>query len=109
MMKRSTGSCSSAKGILYAPDYVINAGGIINVASELEGYNEKQSMEKAARIYDTVLTIFDYAEKHNIPTITASNILAEQRIKAVANVGTIYSSKSHFSGRKGEVYLRDRS
>ena len=97
------------KGILYAPDYVINAGGIINVASELEGYNEKQSMEKAARIYDTVLNIFDYAEKHNIPTITASNILAEQRIKAVANVGTVYSSKSHFSGRKGEVYLRDRS
>lgn len=97
------------KGILYAPDYVINAGGIINVASELEGYNEKLSMEKASRIYDTVLRIFDYADEHNLPTITASNILAEQRIKAVADVGTIYSSKSHFSNRKGEIYLRDRS
>jgi leucine dehydrogenase len=97
------------KGILYAPDYVINAGGIINVASELEGYNEEQSMEKAARIYDTTLRIFDYAEENNVPTIAASNILAEQRIRSVANVGNVYSSKSHFSGRKGEYYLRDRS
>lgn len=97
------------RGILYAPDYVINAGGIINVASELEGYNEELSMQKASRIYDTVLQIFDYADEHNLPTISASNILAEQRIKAVADVGTIYSSKSHFSNRKGEIYLRDRS
>jgi leucine dehydrogenase len=97
------------KEILYAPDYVINAGGIINVASELEGYNEQLSMEKASRIYDTVLQIFDYADKNSIPTIAASNFLAEQRIKAVAEVGTIYSSKSHFSNRKGEMYLRDRS
>ena len=97
------------KGILYAPDYVINAGGIINVASELEGYNEQQSMEKASRIYDTTLRIFDYAETNGIPTIAASNKLAEERIHAVANLGSIYSSKSHFSGRKGETYLRKRS
>lgn len=97
------------KGILYAPDYVINAGGIINVASELEGYNEQQSMQKAGRIYDTTLRIFDYAEKNGIPTIAASNILAQQRIKAVADIGSIYSSKSHFSGRKGELYMRDRT
>ena len=97
------------KGILYAPDYVINAGGIINVASELEGYNEQQSMQKAARIYDTTLQIFDYAESNNIPTIEASNILAKERIKTIAGIGNVYSSKSHFSGRKGETYLRDRS
>ncbi|PWN05802.1 Glu/Leu/Phe/Val family dehydrogenase [Rhodohalobacter mucosus] len=97
------------KGILYAPDYVINAGGIINVASELEGYNEQQSMEKTSRIYDTTLQIFDYAEKNGIPTIAASNKLADERIKAVAGIKTVYSSKSHFSGRKGETYLRNRS
>jgi leucine dehydrogenase len=97
------------KGILYAPDYVINAGGLINVASELEGYNENLAMNKASRIYDTVLDIFDYAEENNIPTIAASNALAEKRIEAVGKVGTIYSSKSHFSNRKGEQYLRDRS
>ncbi len=97
------------KGILYAPDYVINAGGLINVASELEGYNENLAMNKASRIYDTVLDIFDYAEEHSIPTIAASNALAEKRIEAVGKVGTIYSSKSHFSNRKGEQYLRERS
>jgi leucine dehydrogenase len=97
------------KGVLYAPDYVINAGGLINVASELEGYNESLAMNKASRIYDTVLNIFDYADTHNIPTIRASNALAEKRIESVGNVGNIYSSKSHFSNRKGEQYMRDRS
>jgi leucine dehydrogenase len=96
------------KDILYAPDYVINAGGLINVAGELEGYNEKLAMDKAARIYDTVLRIFDEAEQNDIPTIEASNRLARERMEAVGKVGTIYSSKSHFSNRKGETYLRDR-
>lgn len=96
------------KGILYAPDYVINAGGLINVAGELEGYNEKVAMDKASRIYDTVLNIYEVAEEHNIPTIAASNRIAEERMRAVGRVGNIYSSSSHFSKRKGEMYLRDR-
>jgi leucine dehydrogenase len=95
-------------GILYAPDYVINAGGIINVASELEGYNEQVAMEKASRIYDTTLAIFNYAEEHNITTNEASNILAEERIKSVGKLKTLYSSKSNLAGRKGEMYMRDR-
>lgn len=97
------------KGILYAPDYVINAGGIISVASEMEGYNQELAMEKASRIYDTVSQILDYADNHNIPTVTASNILAEERIKQVGKIDNIYTSKSHFSKRKGEIYLRNRS
>lgn len=97
------------KGIIYAPDYVINAGGIINIASEMEGYNEELAMEKTSRIYDTVLEVLNYADNHNLPTITASNILAEERIKQIGKLGTIYTSKSHFSKRKGEIYLRDRS
>ncbi|MCH8549024.1 MAG: leucine dehydrogenase [Balneolaceae bacterium] len=96
------------RGILYAPDYVINAGGLINVAGELEGYNEKLAMEKTARIYDTVLRIFDVAEQHKIPTIAASNRIAEERMRSVGRVGNIYSSNSHFSQRKGQIYLRDR-
>lgn len=96
-------------GILYAPDYVINAGGIINISSELEGYNEEQALEKTSRIYDTVLSILDYADNHNIPTITASNILAENRIKQIGKLENIYTSQSHLSKRKGEIYLRDRS
>jgi leucine dehydrogenase len=96
-------------GIYFAPDYVVNAGGIINISSEMEGYNEKRALQKTARIYDTTLEIFDYAENHNIPTIRASNILAQKRIDEVGKLNTIYSSKSHFSNRIGEIYMRDRS
>lgn len=96
------------RGILYAPDYVINAGGIINISSELEGYNEELAMRKTGRIYDTVTDILEYAESEDITTVEASNRLAEQRIAAVGRTGRIYSSSSHFSHRKGELYMRDR-
>lgn len=96
------------KNILYAPDYVINAGGLINVASELEGYNEKRAHNKAARIYDTILDILNYSEDNNMPTYAASNILAEKRIKGVGNIHKIYSSKSQFSGHIGEMYKAKR-
>jgi len=103
------GELLKEKGILYAPDYVINAGGIINISSELEGYNEEMALNKTSRIYDTTIKIFEYAELHNIPSYKASNILAEQRIESVAKLGTVYSSKSHFSGRLGELYMKDRT
>ncbi|WP_340104146.1 Glu/Leu/Phe/Val family dehydrogenase [Rhodohalobacter sp. 8-1] len=95
-------------GIIYAPDYVINAGGIINISSELEGYNEELAMRKTSRIYDTMTDILEYADTNNITTLEASNRLAEERINAVGNIGKIYSSSSHFSHRKGELYMRDR-
>ena len=95
-------------GIIYAPDYVINAGGIINISSELEGYNEDLAMRKTSRIYDTMTDILNHAENNNMTTLDASNKLAEERINAVANIGRMYTSGSHFSGRKGEIYMRDR-
>ncbi len=106
--EKSHGEMLDDRGILYAPDYVINAGGIINISSELEGYNQDLAMRKTSRIYDTVNDILAYAEKHEITSVEASNKLAEQRIEAVGKVGQIYSSSSHFSHRKGEMYLRDR-
>lgn len=96
------------RDILYAPDYVINAGGLINVASELEGYDEQRAYNQASRIYDVILDILNYSEENNTPTYAASNILAEERIKRVGDIHSIYSSKSHFSGRLGEMYMRDR-
>ena len=96
------------RGIIYAPDYVINAGGIINISSELEGYNEELAMRKTSRIYDTMTDILEYADAHGITTLEASNRLAEERINAVGKLGQIYNSSSHFSGRKGELYMRDR-
>jgi len=97
------------RGILYAPDYVINAGGLINVSGELEGYNEKRAHQKASRIYDTILDILNYSEDNNTPTLAASNILAEERIRKISRIDSIYTSASKFSKRKGEVYLRNRS
>ncbi|MFN1835080.1 Glu/Leu/Phe/Val family dehydrogenase [Balneola sp. MJW-20] len=96
------------RGIIYAPDYVINAGGLINVSGELEGYNEERAHKKAERIYDTILDILKYSEENDVPSHVASNILAEQRIAKVGKIHTVYSSKGHFSGRAGEMYLSDR-
>lgn len=92
------------RGILYAPDYVINAGGLINVASELEGYNEKRAHSKASRIYNVILDILDYSEENDMPTYAASNILAEKRIEKVGRIQQVYSSRSKFSGHIGDMY-----
>ncbi len=70
-------------GILYAPDYVINAGGVINIFHELKGYNETAAKAQAANIYNTLLDVFQTAETKKISTHQASDALAEQRIAAV--------------------------
>ena len=71
------------RGILYAPDFVINAGGLLNVAEELEdeGYNPKIPRYKAHHIYDTLLAIYEMAEKNNESTHAAALALAQYRIK----------------------------
>jgi leucine dehydrogenase len=70
------------KGILYAPDFLINAGGLINVFSELKGYNRKDALSRTENIFDTTLEIFDKAKNENITTIEAAKIIAEERISA---------------------------
>lgn len=90
------------KGILYAPDYAINAGGLINVYNELEGYSQERAVQQAKGIYDTILRIFSISKNENIPTYEASNRLAEQRINAISRMKTIYAGKSQFVGRLGE-------
>lgn len=75
-----------ARGILYAPDYVINAGGLINVAHELSGYNDELAQADARRIYQTMLKVYDLAKKSNIPTNQASDELAQKRIQDVKNL-----------------------
>ena len=71
------------RGVLYAPDYVANAGGVINVYSELAGWTSARSFRKADEIYDTVLRVFAIAKDEKIPTYLAADRLAEQRIRAV--------------------------
>jgi valine dehydrogenase (NAD+) len=68
------------RGVLYAPDYVVNAGGVIQVADELQGFDFDRAKAKAARIYDTTLAIFDRAAADGVPPAVAADRLAEQRM-----------------------------
>ena len=70
-----------SKGILYCPDYVINAGGLINVYNEMIGYEDDKAFKQLNGIYDTLLEIFNLAEQQNINNFEAAQKLAEQRIK----------------------------
>ncbi|HKO15220.1 MAG TPA: Glu/Leu/Phe/Val dehydrogenase [Gemmatimonadaceae bacterium] len=74
------------RGILYTPDYVANAGGVINVYSELAGWTSARSFRKADEIYDTVLRVFAIAKDEHVPTYLAADRLAEQRIRAVGSM-----------------------
>lgn len=71
-------------GIVYAPDYVINSGGVINVADELYGYNRERAMKRVDGIYDSIEKIFEISKRDGIPTYVAANRLAEERIARVA-------------------------
>jgi leucine dehydrogenase len=75
-----------SQNMLYAPDYVINGGGLINVNAELHGWSLERARNKAGEIYDTILRVFDIAKEEHIPSYLAADRLAEQRIAAVAKV-----------------------
>ncbi|MEU6385096.1 Glu/Leu/Phe/Val dehydrogenase dimerization domain-containing protein [Streptomyces bauhiniae] len=68
------------RGILYAPDYVVNAGGVIQVADELHGFDFERCRAKAARIFDTTLAIFARAKADGVPPAAAADRIAEQRM-----------------------------
>ncbi|HET6777700.1 MAG TPA: Glu/Leu/Phe/Val dehydrogenase [Gemmatimonadales bacterium] len=81
------------RGILYAPDYVINGGGVINVYGELHRWPVERAKKKAGEIYDTLLRIFDIAKRERIPTYRAADRLAEQRVAAVAGLDRMWMGK----------------
>jgi valine dehydrogenase (NAD+) len=68
------------RGILYAPDYVVNAGGVIQVADELHGFDFGRCKAKATKIFDTTLAIFARAKEDGIPPAAAADRIAEQRM-----------------------------
>ncbi len=74
------------KDILYAPDFVVNAGGLINVYNELHGYNRERAMKQTEGIYDNLSAIFQIAKSEKIPTYKAANRMAEERIIAIGKV-----------------------
>ncbi len=88
--KEEHGRILHEKGILYAPDYVINAGGVINVAEELAGYNRQRALHKVKSIYNILETVFEISRQKNIPTSIAANELAEKRIKSMRKMKRLY-------------------
>jgi len=86
LLEERHGDMLEEKGILYAPDYVANAGGVINVYSELAGWTSARAFRKADEIYDTVLKVFSIAKQDRVPTYQAADRLAEQRIRMVGSL-----------------------
>lgn len=74
------------KGILYAPDFLINAGGLINVAAELDGYNHDRVIKNVEKIYDRTLDIYKFAEAEKLHTQAAAMKIAEKRLRDIAFV-----------------------
>jgi leucine dehydrogenase len=68
------------RGIVYAPDFLINAGGIINVFSEIAHYDKAESMRRTENIYNTTLEIFEYAKSNNLTPQKAAMEIADARI-----------------------------
>jgi len=75
------GSALYEKGILYAPDYIVNAGGLIQVADELYGPNKARVLKKTEAIYSSLLEVYKFSESEQIPTSKAANLFVEKRIE----------------------------
>lgn len=78
--EKKHGEMIHKKGIIYAPDYVINAGGLINVYNEILGYNREKALREARNIYTIVKEVLSISKTENIPTNVASNKIAERRL-----------------------------
>jgi glutamate dehydrogenase/leucine dehydrogenase len=78
------GTQIAERGILYAPDFIVNAGGVINIAEELRGYDRKRAHDRAAGIYDTTLKVLRLAADNNVTTAQAADQMAETRIAEAA-------------------------
>ena len=77
-------------GIVYAPDYVVNAGGVIQVADELEGFNFERARAKAGQIFTTTKRILDLAGQEGVPPSVAADRLAERRMTEVGRLRGIW-------------------
>ncbi len=78
------------KGIIYAPDYLINAGGMINSYSELSGYSKKRTLQLAENIYEITRVVLKKSKTENIPTNKAADIIAEKRISDIKKIKASY-------------------
>lgn len=84
-------------GILYAPDFVINAGGLMNVFVELEGYSPELALDKTKKVYDNIKKVYQLAKRDNVGTHVAAERLAEERIKTIGELKMRHPGKSNRS------------
>ena len=91
LLTEEDGSALQERDILYAPDYIVNAGGVINISCEVgTSYSEEAALEKTGRIYGTMTRIIDTSKSQGITTAKAADRLAEERIEQTRNVRTIH-------------------
>jgi leucine dehydrogenase len=88
------GAALKEMGILYAPDYVINAGGLMNVFVELEGYSPERAMAHTRKIYHNLLEIFEIAERENTSTNKAANRKAEMRMASIGRLRQTHTGRA---------------
>ena len=84
------GQMLQEKGILYAPDYLINAGGIISCYSELTGFGKKRTIQLTENIYDATREVIKLSKSENIPTNLAASRIAEKRIEDIKKIKSSY-------------------
>ena len=77
-------------GVLYAPDYLVNAGGLIQVADELEGFSFERARQRAERIFDTTTQVFALARADGVPPAVAADRLAERRMAEVGRLRGVW-------------------
>jgi valine dehydrogenase (NAD+) len=78
------------RGILYAPDYCVNSGGVIQVADELEGFSFDRAQQRASGIFETTRQVFENAKADGVPPAIAADRLAERRMREVGRLRGLY-------------------
>jgi leucine dehydrogenase len=86
------GTALEGRGILYAPDYAINAGGLINSAVELQGYDADRALQRVSRIRNVIQRVFEIAAREHIPTWQAADRMAEERIRSISHTRQTFTS-----------------
>lgn len=88
-------------GILYAPDYIVNAGGLLAGVDSLNpgGFNSQRAMEKVSHLYDAIESVITISKEQNIPTYRAANVLAEQRIASIRQVKSLATGNEWIHSR----------
>lgn len=108
LLNDEMGDALHARDILYAPDYVINAGGLINVSEELGGYNADAAKKRVSRIYDVVSRILELGKHEQIPPYRAAEAVALERINSVRPIADVYTGRARTAWQHQPIALQSK-